>query len=272
MLQNLPEKISPIAFNIGSLEVHWYGIMYLAALSICYSLLIYRSKTEKRFSEFTKEKIENFLFYTFIGVLVGARLGYGIFYNLEYFIANPLELILPFSLTNGFHFTGFAGMSFHGGLIGAIIAGGIFAKKKQLKISTLGDFLIPAFPLGYFFGRLGNFINGELWGRITNSNFGMYFPNADENLRHPSQLYEAFFEGIVLFLILWLLRKKVKNGSMLGLYLILYGLIRFVIEFFREPDAHIGLLLWKLSMGQLLCAVMILAGLILLKLNQNEKT
>jgi len=200
-----------------------------------------------------------------LGLVIGARLGYVLFYNLSYYLEHPLEIILPFSFSNGVTFTGISGMSYHGGLIGVILSAWLYIRQAKLDWWSLVDLYIPAIPLGYTFGRLGNFINGELFGRATTSSIGMYFPLAKAGeLRHPSQLYEAFFEGLFLFAILWSIRKiELPKGAMLALYLIGYGTVRFFIEYFRQPDAHLGFVLLSFSMGQILCALMIAAGIVL---------
>ena len=222
------------------------------------------SNSEKRF-EFTTDQIKDASTYLILGLIVGARLGYVLFYNFSYYIKHPLEIIIPFSFSNGITFTGISGMSYHGGLIGAIFAAWVYVYKAKLDWWSGVDLFVPVVPLGYTFGRLGNFINGELFGRVTTSPIGMYFPMAPAGeLRHPSQLYEAFFEGIFLFVILWSIRKiKIPNGAMLALYLIGYGTVRFFIEYFREPDAHLGFVLLSFSMGQILCLLMIAAGSLL---------
>jgi phosphatidylglycerol:prolipoprotein diacylglycerol transferase len=206
--------------------------------------------------------------------VIGARLGYVLFYNLSYYLEHPLEIILPFSFSNGVTFTGISGMSYHGGLIGIILASWLYIRKAKLDWWSVVDLYLPAIPLGYTFGRLGNFINGELFGRVTTSSIGMYFPMAAKGeLRHPSQLYEAFFEGIFLFAVLWSIRKiKIPRGAMLALYLIGYGTVRFFIEYFREPDAHIGFVFLSFSMGQILCSLMIAGGFFLyFYLQRREK-
>ena len=216
-------------------------------------------------SRFTPDQIKDLTTYIILGLVVGARLGYVLFYNLSYYLKHPLEIILPFSFSNGVTFTGISGMSYHGGLIGVILVAWLYIRKAKLDWWSGVDLYIPAIPLGYTFGRLGNFINGELFGRVTTSSIGMYFPMAKAGeLRHPSQLYEAFFEGIFLFAILWSIRKiKMPKGAMLALYLIGYGTVRFFIEYFREPDAHIGFVFFSFSMGQILCSLMIAAGVAL---------
>ena len=265
--QTLPERIDPVIFSIGTFQVKYYGVMYIVAFSLTYILLNYRIK--KKEFEIEKEKLENFFFAVIIWVLIGGRLGYVLFYNFIYYIKNPLEIFLPFSFNGGFRFTGIAGMSYHGAVIAAFIGTWLFCKKNKIDLWRFTDFVMPAVPLGYTFGRLGNFINGELYGRETASWIGMSFPLAGGGaLRHPSQLYEAFFEGIVIFIILWNLRnKKFLKGFFFSAYLILYGLVRFMIEYFREPDDHLRFVLLNLSMGQVLCMVMILSGVLIIILN-----
>ena len=262
--QQLPQNINPVIFEIGGFKLQYYGLMYIVAFAITFFLVLYRLKHENRF-EFTTDQIKDITTYLILGLIVGARLGYVLFYNFSYYIKHPLEIIIPFSFSNGITFTGISGMSYHGGLIGATLAAWIYFNKAKLNWWSGVDLFVPVKPLGYTFGRLGNFINGELFGRVTTSAVGMYFPMAPAGqLRHPSQLYEAFFEGIFLFVILWSIRKiKIPNGAMLALYLIGYGFVRFFIEYFREPDAHLGFVMFSFSMGQILCLLMIAAGMLL---------
>jgi phosphatidylglycerol:prolipoprotein diacylglycerol transferase len=262
--QHLPQQISPVIFSIGPFQLHYYGLMYLIAFGTTYALVIHRLKTEDRFS-IHKEQAKDLMVYMILGLLIGARLGYALFYNLTYYLKNPLEIILPFQFQNGVTFTGFSGMSFHGGLIGVILFSWIYTRKSGLSLSEMADLFVPAVPLGYTFGRLGNFINGELYGRVTDHPIGMFFPLAqEEGRRHPSQLYEAFFEGVFLFIVLWSLRRRFKtSGVTLPLYLGGYGFVRFFIEYFREPDAHIGFVWMSLSMGQILCSIMVLFAMML---------
>ena len=262
--QHLPQNISPVIFEIGGFKLQYYGLMYIVAFAITFFLVLYRLKHENRF-EFTTDHVKDITTYLILGLIVGARLGYVLFYNFSYYIKHPLEIIIPFSFSNGITFTGISGMSYHGGLIGATFAAWFYLKKAELNWWSGVDLFVPAIPLGYTFGRLGNFINGELFGRVTTSAVGMYFPMAPAGqLRHPSQLYEAFFEGIFLFVILWTIRKvRIPNGAMLALYLIGYGIVRFFIEYFREPDAHLGFVLASFSMGQILCLLMVTAGVLL---------
>ncbi|MFC1505355.1 prolipoprotein diacylglyceryl transferase [Thermodesulfobacteriota bacterium] len=259
--QHLPSKMDPVLFAIGPLKIQYYGLMYIVAFAVTYFLVVYRIKREDRL-DVSIEQVQNLSTAMIVGLIVGARLGYVLFYNLSYYAQHPLEIFLPFNFSNGITLTGIAGMSYHGGLIGVIVASYIYTRRAGLSFLEMADLYVPVIPMGYTFGRLGNFINGELYGRVTDSPIGMYFPLAPgPDLRHPSQLYEAFFEGIFLFIILWNLRRVIKvRGGMMGLYLIGYGSVRFIIEFFRQPDAHIGFVLGSLSMGQMLCIAMILSG------------
>lgn len=262
--QTLPEKISPIIFRFGSFELRWYGIMYILAFATVYFLVMYRYRVEG--VTIKKEAAQNWFGYAILGVLVGGRIGYVLFYDPAMIFSNPLSIFLPFDVKNGFQFIGLAGMSFHGGVIGVFLLTLLHCRTSKVNFWALADLVIPAIPLGYTFGRLGNFINSELYGRVTDVPWGMYFPNDPSGqLRHPSQLYEAFFEGLFLFVILWSIRRHPKFSHLfLPFYLIGYGFVRFFIEFVRQPDAHLGTVLGPLSMGQVLCAAMILVGLVLL--------
>jgi len=260
----LPENIDPVLFQIGSFRLQYYGLMYIVAFALTFFLALYRIKREPRF-EISTDQLKDVMVYLIIGLIIGARLGYVVFYNFSYYLKHPLEIFLPFSFSNGFTFTGISGMSYHGGLVGVIFAGWLYVRKTQLNPWDIIDLFFPAAPLGYTFGRLGNFINGELYGRVTSAKIGMYFPLAPtKELRHPSQLYEALFEGIFLFAVLWSVRKiKLPRGAMIALYLVGYGLVRFIIEYFREPDAHLGFVILSFSMGQVLCFLMIASGIAL---------
>lgn len=258
--QHLPGNINPVMIGIGSFQIRWYGFMYLVVLSITYFLVRYRLRTERL--GLSLETLERAFFWGMAGVIIGARLGYVLFYNLSYYISHPLEVVLPFQFSPNFQFVGFAGMSYHGGLICLALAIFLVERREHLPAFTLADVLATTFPIGYTFGRLGNFINGELYGRVTDRWWGMYFPGDDSvQLRHPSQLYEAFFEGIVLFIIMWSLRKRRPfPGFHTALYIMGYGIIRFFIEFVRKPDTQLGMFWGTLSMGQVLCMAMILSG------------
>ncbi len=252
--------MDPIIFSIGSFKLQYYGLMYILAFVTTYLLANYRTKHEPRFP-FNSDFHKDIMTAAFIGVLAGGRLGYVLFYNFSYYLNHPLEIILPIDISTG-QFTGISGMSYHGGLIGVMVAVGIFCRKRKISYWEMVDLYGPIIPLGYTFGRLGNFINGELYGRVTESSIGMYFPSAPTHeLRHPSQLYEAFFEGIACFTLMWIFRKKIKTpGMMAPFYLISYGFVRFFIEYFRQPDSHLGFVFLKFSMGQMLCLGMMATG------------
>lgn len=262
--QNLPSQISPNLFSIGSFQLRYYSLMYIVAFAFVYFMVLYRIKRERY--EFTAETIQDYMVWAMIGVIVGGRLGYALFYNFGYYWQHPLEIILPFDFSNGVKFIGLAGMSYHGGAIGVVAASAYFCISRKINFWRFADLFAPAIPLGYTFGRIGNFINGELFGRVTTVPWGMYFPlDPTQKLRHPSQLYEAFFEGIFLFTLLWLIRrKKPFDGFLLGIYICGYGFVRFIIEFFREPDYQLGFVLGGLSMGQVLCLLMISGGIAVL--------
>lgn len=241
-------NIDPIIFSIGSLSVRWYGVMYLVGFIAAYLLAHKRLEN----TNWTKEQLSDLLFWGFVGVIIGGRLGYVLFYQFGMFMDNPLYL---FKIWSG-------GMSFHGGLLGVLAA--LYWQSKRMKASFLeiGDFVAPLVPIGLGAGRIGNFLNAELWGRTTDVPWAIIFPGAGGEPRHPSQLYEFALEGVVLFIILWLYSARPRPvGAVSGLFLLGYGSFRFVVEYFREPDAHIGLYQMGLSQGQLLCLPMIVLGL-----------
>jgi len=272
--QHLPEKMSPVIFEIGWFKLQYYGLMYIIAFAVTYILVLYRVRNEKRF-KVSDDDVQNLMLFIIIGVIAGGRLGYVLFYNLSYYLSNPLEVFLPFQFLNGsITFTGISGMSFHGGLMGVLISVWLYIRKTKLNFWEMADLFAPVVPLGYTFGRLGNFINGELYGRITSAPMGMHFPLAPgTDLRHPSQLYEACFEGIFLFAVLWNLRKlQNPRGAMLAFYIIGYGTVRFFIEYYRQPDAQLGFIFMSFSMGQILCSMMMIGGIALfLYLSRIEK-
>jgi phosphatidylglycerol---prolipoprotein diacylglyceryl transferase len=246
---------NPIALQIGSFGIHWYGLMYLVGFFGGLWLGQYQVKRLRKIdpaSPWQERDPDDMLFYIALGVVFGGRLGYVLFYQPMYFLQHPLEI---FALWQG-------GMSFHGGFIGVMVAMALFARKRGVIWLQLMDFVAPLVPIGLGAGRLGNFINAELWGRPTQSDWGMVFPQVDAVARHPSQLYEFALEGIALFLILWLFAgKKRPIGAISALFLLCYGSFRFLVEFTREPDSFLGLLSLGLSMGQWLCLPMILVGL-----------
>lgn len=258
--QNVPQNIDPIAFSLGPIHIQWYALMWLTAFIVVYVLLVWRIKKGEG-DGYDKDFVQDLLFYGFLGALIGGRLGYVLFYDLSYYLTNPLLIISPYDFGRGV-WTGIYGMSYHGGVIGAIIAFVLFSRKRAVALLPLVDFVVPAVSLGYFFGRLGNFLNNELFGRVTTSSLGMYF-DSTEFLRHPSQLYEAFFEGIILFIALWMMRNRSQfPGQLAAFYICGYAIIRFCVEFTRAPDAHLGLFDGILSMGQILSMGMFVAGAI----------
>lgn len=245
---NYPQ-IDPIIFRIGPLEIRWYGLAYLMGV-LCASLLF------KRFFQpiykLTENQLMDMLSAIVLGVLLGGRLGYVFVYEWAYYVSNPLDILAFWK----------GGMSYHGGAMGAILGVLYFSKVNKKDPWGLLDMLAWGSTIGIFFGRLANFINGELYGRVTDVPWGMIFPSAGPYMRHPSQLYEAGLEGVLLFLILWLFHKKqiLNTGQLGAIYLIFYGFFRFSIEFFRQPDAQLGYVLGSFSMGQILCSIMICLG------------
>lgn len=259
--QYLPQHLDPYIFTLGSFRVGWYGLMYVLAFLTMYLFGAYRIRTEG--FPYSEELLQDYIVWAAAGLLIGARVGYVLFYNFSYYLHHPFEVIMPVSFeSGGVRFTGIAGMSYHGGAIGVFLSSAWYLRRMKVDLWEFADLIVPMIPLAYTFGRIGNFINGELYGRATDVAWGMYFPlDITGALRHPSQLYEALFEGLVLFGILWTLRKSSKvKGAVLAFYLIGYGGIRFVLEFFREPDAHLGFVALSLSMGQVLCFAMIAMG------------
>lgn len=255
--QHLPSLIDPVFFRIGNFSLRWYGIMYLVAFFTIYIILRLRLKNSEL--KYDRGLVLDFLIVVMAGSLLGGRLGFVLFYNLPYYLQNHWEILLPIKFTqNGMFLTGFYGMSFYGGLLGATLIALIWTRKKKIDFWCWTDFVLVAVPAGYFFGRIGNFLNGELFGRETTGWWGMYFPNGQGILRHPSQLYEAFFEGLIIFAILWLASgRKMSKGSLTLLYLGLYGLFRFWLEFVRQPDPQLGFVFSFLTLGQIFSAIMI---------------
>lgn len=244
--------INPVALHIGPLSIYWYGVMYLVAFTSAWLALAYRIKYSAFPRGFTMPELSDLLFYGALGTIIGGRLGYMIFYANDDLFHNPL---LVFQVWKG-------GMSFHGGLIGVIVTLSWYGIKKKKFLGDIADFVIPAVPLGLAAGRIGNFINAELWGRVTDVPWGMVFPTGGPLPRHPSQIYEFLLEGVILFLILWFYSMKPRpRWSVFGLFLICYGCFRIFIEFFREPDPQVGYLAWGwLTEGQVLSVPMVVAG------------
>lgn len=243
-------QIDPVAFELGPLAVHWYGLMYLVGFGSAW--LLGRWRVKQHLTRVSLVNFEDMLFLAMLGAILGGRIGYALFYQPGYYLQHPLEILFLWQ----------GGMSFHGGLIGVVLSLWLFGRRKQYRFLELGDLVAPLVPLGLAAGRLGNFINGELWGRPTTLPWGMAFPGAQDGLaRHPSQLYQFALEGLLLFSILWWFARKPRaTGQISAVFLMGYGLLRFAAEFGREPDVFLGLLWANLSMGQWLCIPMVIAG------------
>ena len=256
-------SIDPVIFSLNFIDIRWYSIAYIAAFIIGNFLIKFFNK--KIDSNISNKLIDDFFIWSVLGVIIGGRLGYVLFYQFENLINDPIYLIYIWQ----------GGMSFHGGLSGMIISILLFAKKNSVNFYTLSDLVSLVAPIGLFFGRIANFINIELIGRTTEFPIAIIYPTIDNLKRHPSQLYEALLEGVVLFIILLIVFfsnfSKKKHGYLSSMFLFFYGIFRFIVEFLREPDEHIGLLFEFLSMGQILCIPIIFFGIILfVKKNSNE--
>jgi phosphatidylglycerol:prolipoprotein diacylglycerol transferase len=244
-------QFDPVAFQLGPLAVRWYGLMYLLGFVLFVVLGKYRAR-QNLLTGWHPRDVDDMLFYGVFGVILGGRLGYVLFYKLTYYFAHPLEVL---ALWQG-------GMSFHGGFLGVLIALALFARNRHKRWLDVTDFVAPLIPLGLAAGRLGNFINGELWGRPTDLPWAIVFPQVDATPRHPSQLYELGLEGLALFVLLWFYaRRRRPLGAVSGLFLIGYGSFRFVAEYAREPDSFLGLLALGFTMGQWLSLPMIVGGI-----------
>ena len=246
-------QIDPVAFSLGPLSVRWYGLMYL--FGFAFAMWLAGRRADAPNSGWTRNEVSDLLFYGFLGVILGGRIGYVLFYNFDLFLADPTYL---FKIWTG-------GMSFHGGLIGVITAMIWFAHKTKRHFFTVADFVAPLIPFGLGVGRIGNFLNGELWGRVTDVPWAIIFPEAGPEPRHPSQLYQFALEGVVLFIILNLFwRKNPPRGAISGMFLLFYGLFRFLVEFVRQPDSQLGLYFQEISMGQILSTPMIIIGALMI--------
>ena len=251
---------NPIAFSIGPLAVRWYGLMYLVGFAAAWWLGLKRIQDNR--APITRKQFDDLIFFAVLGVILGGRLGYVLFYKPGYYAAHPLEILAIWE----------GGMSFHGGLLGVILAAWIYARRQGIGFLRLMDFVAPLCPLGIAAGRMGNFINGELYGRVTDLPWGMVFRQGGEAPRHPSQLYQFALEGLTLFVILWWFSAKPRpTGQVSALFLIGYGVLRFIAEFGREPDSFLGLLAFGLSMGQWLCLPMIAAGAVLFAWSSRQR-
>ena len=263
-------NFDPVLIDLGFFQIRWYSIAYILGILIgwIYANRIIKSTSNNRynFKQVTTEQFDDLIIYLIIGIILGGRLGYVIFYNLDYYSQNLLEIFIIWQ----------GGMSFHGGLLGVIVSTFIFSKKKQINFFKFSDIISCAAPFGILLGRIANFINGELYGKITTLSWGVIFPNGGNLPRHPSQLYEAALEGIFLFLIINYLALKKKflyrTGYISAIFLILYSILRIFSEIFREPDIHLGLLFNYFSMGTLLSLITIIFGLsIILFIKKNER-
>ena len=250
--------ISPEIVRVGPVAVRWYGVMYLFGFAASYVLVVYQIK--KKDLDLSRDFLDSLYTFIVLGLIVGARLGYVLFYNLSFYVQNPMDI---FALWEG-------GMSFHGGLIGSVLAGIWCCKRFAKDPWQVADLVMVTAPIGLGFGRLGNFINGELYGRITNVPWAMVFPAGGPFPRHPSELYEFFLEGVVLFTVLWIVKERARaTGVITSLFVTLYGAFRFIVEFFREPDPQLGFVLGPFTMGQVLSGTMAIAGATLLFLRHK---
>jgi len=253
--------INPELVRVGPFAIRWYGIMYLIGFASSYFLVNYQIK--KKALPFSRDFVASLYSYLILGLLVGARLGYVLFYDLPSYLRHPLEI---FAVWHG-------GMSFHGGLIGSIIAGVFLCRRSGVDFWQLSDLVAVTAPIGLGLGRIGNFINGELYGRVTDVPWAMVFPGAGSLPRHPSPLYEFLLEGVLLFTLLWFLKNRdFRSGVTTALFLVLYGLFRSSAEFFREPDLQLGFILGPFTMGQLLSAWMVAIGLGILYFRRRKNS
>ena len=245
--------IDPVALALGPIKIHWYGLMYVLGFAALWWFGARRA--DRPNSGWTRDQVGDLVFYGALGVILGGRLGYALFYNFEFYAAQPLDI---FKIWQG-------GMSFHGGILGVALAMVYFAHRSGKRFLVVTDFMVPWVPIGLGAGRIANFINHELWGRVTDVPWGMVFPHAGPLPRHPSQLYQFALEGVTLFLILWLYSRRPRPvGAVSGLFLVCYGVFRVLVEFVREPDAQLGFVFAGLTMGQLLSVPMVVLGLVLI--------
>jgi phosphatidylglycerol:prolipoprotein diacylglycerol transferase len=257
-------NIDPVIFSIGPLQIRWYGMMYV--LGFAATLLLVKHQVKKLGFRDLEIHYENLNLVLIVSLVLGGRIGYVVFYNLPYYLSNPSEILATWQ----------GGMSFHGGMLGLVIGAIVFCRRKGLDFWRVADIYTVTFPIGLGLGRIGNFINAELYGRVTDAPWGMVFPGGGPLPRHPSQLYEALLEGVLLFVILWFLKEK-KNppaswphGYLVAVFMLLYGVFRIAVEFFREPDAHLGFIMAGMTMGQLLSGFMIVVGAALLLFRRGK--
>jgi len=256
-------NLDPIIINFGFLEIRWYSLAYIFGIFLGFYYAKYLIKKFWYKENVNVQVLDNFLIYLILGIILGGRLGYILFYNFYYYYQNPLEILYLWQ----------GGMSFHGGVIGVLIASLIFAKKNNVKILVLTDIVVCATPIGIFLGRIANFINGELYGKKTFTDYGVIFPKIDMEPRHPSQLYEAILEGLILFFLLNIIlkfKKKLFNGELSCYFLIFYSIFRIISELFREPDKHIGYIIFNISLGTIISFSFLIFGIIAFKIIKNE--
>jgi phosphatidylglycerol:prolipoprotein diacylglycerol transferase len=251
-------RIDPVAIKIGPLAIRWYGLAYITGLVLGWRYTVFLSRQKRFNAPDTRPNatdLDDFLFWAMAGVLLGGRLGIVLFYQPSFYFAHPVNIVKIWQ----------GGMSFHGGMLGVVVALIVFARRRQIPLLQLSDLVACAVPIGLFFGRVANFINGELWGRVTASPLGMVFPDGGPEPRHPSQLYEASSEGVLLFVLLAILAQRpgirMRGGVLTGLFLIGYAVARSICELFREPDSYLGFIVGGISMGQILSFPMLLAGI-----------
>ena len=258
-------NFDPVALQIGPLAIHWYGVMYVLSFIGVYLLWNYRIKAYSSITDnkWNSDAVSDLIFYGALGAVIGGRLGYVLFYKPGYYLSHPLEIV----------FVNQGGMSFHGGLLGVIVALWLFSRKINLSFMSVADFVAPVAPLGLFFGRMGNFVNQELWGKTTDVPWGMVFTNGGDLPRHPSMLYEAFLEGLLLLFVLWwFAREKRPIGMLSGLFLIGYSASRMLVELVRVPDEHLQYLLFDwVTMGQILSLPMMVVGFALVIWSMRSK-
>ena len=255
--------IDPVIFSIGPFAIRWYALAYISGLILDW--LYVRRIAATPPANVDKVRVDDFLVWATFGVILGGRLGYVLFYKPAYYLSNPAEILMVWQ----------GGMSFHGGFLGVIVATILFCRRHQINTLAFGDTIACAAPIGLFFGRIANFINGELFGRVTDSSWGVVFPHGGPLPRHPSQLYEAVLEGAVLFVLMFLLSRSTDirqtPGALCGVFLAGYGVARFIVEFFRQPDAHLGFLFAGATMGQLLSLPMIVIGLAVIVITRRRR-
>ena len=249
-------NINPVALDLGIVQIHWYALAYVVGFITAWRLAIYLCQLDGGTSARpNKDDIDDYMTWAILGVLLGGRIGYVLFYNLPTYLDNPTEAL---KIWHG-------GMSFHGGVIGVVLSLILFSKFKQVPFWRLADIAAAVTPIGFFLGRIANFINGELYGRVTDVSWGVIFPRGGEEPRHPSQIYQALTEGLLLFIILFILIRiksvRIRAGVVSACFMIGYGIFRFACEFYREPDVQLGFIVQQVTMGQILCIPMIIAGL-----------